>query len=194
MDTLMKILISTYPKNVRLDDRSSVVLRPLLKNDEGDLYAYFSKLPMKDRACLRDDVTDPRVIERWVNDLDYDEVLPLVARDNGKIIGSGTLHFNKIGWSRHQAEVRLTTDVNYRERGLGTHIAQNLIDIATELGLEQLSIEMSPDLQEAFFLFEKLGFKEAAVLKGFVRDLEGNEANLVLMIRFLNEPDAQFAR
>ncbi|MCK7508727.1 MAG: GNAT family N-acetyltransferase [Desulfobacterales bacterium] len=140
-------------------------------------FAYFSKLPLKDRACLRDDVTDPAVISRWVNDLDYDEVLPLVARDNGKIIGSGTSTSTRSAGRGTRLEVRLTTDVNYRERGLGTHIAQNLIDIATELGLEQLSIEMSPDLR-GLLLFEKLGFKEAAVLKGFVRDLEGNEANL----------------
>ena len=62
---------------------------------------------------------------------------------------------------------------------------QNLIDIATSLGLEQINIEIPPMLDKAFYLFEKMGFKEIAHLKGFVRDLEGNESDLVLMIKYL---------
>ena len=55
------------------------------------------------------------------------------------------------------------------------------------MGLEQISAEIPPMLDKAFYLFEKLGFKEMAVLKGFVRDMEGTESDLVLMIKFLNE-------
>ncbi|MGO9614514.1 MAG: N-acetyltransferase family protein [Dissulfurispiraceae bacterium] len=187
MEKLMEILTNNYPKEVTLLDQRRVVFRTLRKEDEKGLQAFFSELPFRERACLKEDVADPKVIERWICNLDYDNLLPLIALDNGKIIGDATLHFNPIGWTRHQGEVRLTTDLNYRERGLGTKLAQDIIQIASELGLELLSIEMSPELQEAFFLFEKLGFKEAAVLKGFIRDLEGNEANLVLMLKYLNE-------
>ena len=35
-------------------------------------------------------------------------------------------------------------------------------------------------------LFEKLGFKDMAHLAGFVKDLEGAESDLVLMIKDLN--------
>ena len=60
------------------------------------------------------------------------------------MVGDGTLHFNPIGWTRHQAELHLTTSTLFRVRELGTTLLQNLIDIATRLGLEQISIEIPP--------------------------------------------------
>jgi L-amino acid N-acyltransferase YncA len=185
MDTLLDTLVRTYPKTVSLEDDTPVTLRPLLKVDEGALLEYFGSLPPEDRLCLKEDVTDPKIIENWIYELDYDSVLPLIALHNGNIVGDATLHFNPIGWTRHQAEVRLTTSTRFRVRGLGTILLQNLIDIATKLGLEQISIEIPPVLDKAFYLFEKLGFKEVAKLQGFVKDLEGTESDLVLMVKYL---------
>jgi L-amino acid N-acyltransferase YncA len=187
MDKLSETLVTTYPQNASLDDGTPITLRPLLKGDEGGLLEYFGSLPPEDRLCLKEDVTDPKVIENWIYELNYDSVLPLLALHNGHIVGDATLHFNPIGWTRHQAELRLTTSTQYRVRGLGTLLLQNLIDIATRLGLEQISIEIPPRLDKAFYLFEKMGFKEVANLRGFVKDLEGNESDLVLMVKYLQE-------
>jgi L-amino acid N-acyltransferase YncA len=186
MDTLSEILIANYPKTVSLEDTTPVILRPLLKKDEAALLEYFGSLPPEDRMCLKEDVTDPKVIENWIYELDYDTVLPLIAFHNGNIVGDATLHFNPIGWTKHQGEVRLTTSTHYRVRGLGTILVQNLIDIATRLSLEQIHIEIPPVLDKAFYLFEKMGFKEVANLPGFVKDLEGKESDLVLMVKYLS--------
>ena len=185
METLSEILIKNYPKHLSLEDGTPLTLRPLLKDDEAALLKYFGSLPPEDRLCLKEDVTDPKVIENWIYELDYDNVLPLIALHNGNIVGDATLHFSRIGWTKHQGEVRLTTSTQYRVRGLGTILVQNLIDIATSLGLEQISIEIPPVMDKAFYLFEKMGFKEVAHLQGFVRDLQGNESDLVLMIKYL---------
>ena len=187
MDTLSEILVSTYPETVSLEDETPVVVRPLLKTDEAALLEYFGSLPPEDRLCLKEDVTDPKVIENWIYELDYDSILPLIALYNGNIVGDATLHFNPIGWTMHQAEVRLTTSTRFRVRGLGTILLQNLIDIATQLDVEQISIEVPPVLDKAFYLFEKMGFKEVAKLQGFVKDLEGTESDLVLMVKYLKE-------
>ena len=85
-----------------------------------------------------------------------------------------------------QGEIRLTTDPHFRGKGLGTMLAQEIIDVARDLGLELLSIEIAPELYEAFSLSEKLGFTKAAVLKGFIIDLDGNETDLILMTKHLN--------
>jgi L-amino acid N-acyltransferase YncA len=187
MDTLSEILIQSYPQSISLDDGTTITLRPLLKTDEAALVQYFGSLPPEDRLCLKEDVTDPSVIENWIYDLNYDTILPLAALHDDRIVGDATLHFNPIGWTRHQAELRLTTSPLYRVRGLGTTLLQNLIDIATRLGLEQISLEIPPRLDKAFYLFEKMGFKEVANLKGFVKDLEGTESDLVLMVKYLQE-------
>jgi len=186
MDALTEIIIRTFPQNITLDDGTSLTLRPMLKTDEAALLEYFGSIPPEDRLCLKEDVTDPKVIENWIYELDYDAVIPLIALHNSHIVGDATLHFNPIGWTMHQGEVRLTTATRYRVRGLGTILVQNLIDLATRLGLEQISIEMPPVLDKAFYLFEKLGFKEVANLKGFVKDLEGTESDLVLMVKYLS--------
>jgi L-amino acid N-acyltransferase YncA len=186
MDTLSEILTNSYPQRISLDDGTPVTLRPLLKGDEAVLVEYFRSLPPEDRLCLKDDVTDPKVIENWIYELNYDNLLPLIALHNGEIVGDATLHFSPIGWTRHLAEVRLTTSTQYRVRGLGTILMQNLIDIATRLGLEQLSAEIPPVLDKAFYLFEKMGFKDMAHLAGFVKDLKGEESDLVLMVKDLN--------
>jgi len=186
MDKLSEILVNTYPKSITLDDGRPVTLRPLLKTDEAALVEYFGSLPPEDRLCLKDDVGDPKVIESWIYELNYDTLLPLIALHNGNIVGDATLHFSPIGWTRHLGEVRLTTSTQYRVRGLGTILIQHLIDIATRLGLEQLSAEIPPVLDKAFYLFEKLGFKDMAHLAGFVKDLEGAESDLVLMVKDLN--------
>jgi L-amino acid N-acyltransferase YncA len=185
MDTLSELLISTYPKSVSLEDGKPITLRPLLKADEAALQEYFGSLPPEERLCLKEDVTDPKVIENWIYEMDYDSVFPLIAFHNGNIVGDATLHFNPIGWTKHQGEVRLTTSTRFRVRGLGTILLQNLIDIATHLGLEQISIEIPPVMDKAFYLFEKMEFKEVARLQGFVKDLEGKESDLVVMIKYL---------
>ncbi len=185
MKNLSDIIITDYPKTVALEDGTPITLRPLLKQDEKALLEYFQVLPLEDRLCLKEDVTDPKVIENWIFELDYHNLFPLIALIDGQIVGDATLHFSSIGWTKHQGEIRLTTSTHYRVKGLGTLLVQNLIDLATSLGLEQLSIEIPPMLDKAFYLFEKLGFKEAAHLKDFVRDIEGNESDLVLMVKSL---------
>lgn len=131
---------------------------------------------------MKDDVTDPELIRKWIFDLDYDNVLPLVAMDKDRIVANGTLKFNPVGWRNHQGEIRTTVDPEYREKGLSTLLIENLIEIAKSMGLEQLTAELAPTLDKAYFLFEKLGFKEAAVLKNFIKDQEDRYEDLVVMI------------
>ena len=187
MEKLSEVIVTKYPRAIQLGDGTQVTLRPLMKDDEQSLLAYFQQLPPEDRLCLKVDVTDPDVIKGWILDLNYDKILPIIATDNGRVIGDATLHFSPIGWNRHEGEIRLTTDPQYRVKGLGTLLIEDIIDLGRELGLEQISAEIPPMLDKAFYLFEKMGFQEVAVLKGFVRDLEGTESDLVLMIKFLNE-------
>ena len=177
------MILYQYPKLESLKDESQITIRPLRKEDEKILHEYFLRLPPEDRMCLRDDVTDPKVIENWILDLDYDVVLPLVALDVDQIVANGTLQFDPVGWTKHQGEIRITCDPGYRKKGLATTLIENLMWIAADFGLEQLTAEIAPALDEAYFLFEKLGFKEAAVLKDFIKDLKDNYQDLVLMVK-----------
>jgi L-amino acid N-acyltransferase YncA len=187
MDQFSEVIIKNYPQAVTLEDGTRVILRPLLKEDEPKLVEYFQSLTPQDRLCLQHDFADPKVVEDWIYELDYGEVFPLVALDDGRIVGHATLIFSPIGWTRHQGEVHLTTAPQLRAKGLGTLLLQNLIDLAQLIGLEQLTGEIPPMLDKAFILFGKLGFQEVEVLKGFAMDQEGRESDIVLMLKPLQK-------
>ena len=192
MNNLAGLLIKNFPKQVNLEDGTVITLRPLLKDDDQAFLAYFRSLAPEERVVLREEVTDPKVIENWMETLDYDLVLPLIALHGLRIIGAASLQFNLSAWTQHQGEVRLSTDPQYRAKGLGTLLIQTLEEIAAKLGLEQLTAEIPPELDKAFYLFEKLGYEKAAVLKGFVMDKEGRESDIVLMTKALAPAESEF--
>jgi L-amino acid N-acyltransferase YncA len=192
MHDLASLLIKTFPKQVNLEDGTIITLRPLLKDDEQAFLNYFQSLAPEERVEIKEEVTDPKVIENWMETLDYDLVLPLIALHGERIIGAASLQFNLSAWTQHQGEVRLSTDPQYRAKGLGTLLMQTLEDIAAKLGLEQLTAEIPPELDKAFYLFEKLGFEKAAVLQGFVMDKEGRESDIVLMTKSLAPAESEF--
>jgi L-amino acid N-acyltransferase YncA len=192
MNDLAEILVKIYPKKVQLEDGPAITLRPLLKDDEQALLAYFQSLAPDERVELKEEVTDPKVIENWMETMDYDLMLPLVALHEDRIVGAASLRFSLSAWTRHQGQVNLSTDPRYRAKGLGTLLLQNLEDIARHLGLEQLTAEVPPELTKAFYLFGKLGFEKAAVLPGFVMDAAGRESDIVLMIKALAPAEKEF--
>jgi L-amino acid N-acyltransferase YncA len=178
---------NSFPKTVKLKDGTNLIIRPLRKNDEKSLCEYFLRLPAKEVSRLKDDVTNPKVVEKMIFDLDYDVALPLIAFDRDRIVGNAVIKFSRIGWTRHQAEIRGTVDPEYREKGLSICIFEIIVEISKSMGIDQLIAEVSPALDEAYFLCEKVGFKEAAVLKNFIKDQEGNYEDLVIMIKELHD-------
>ena len=179
------MILHEYPKKTTLRDGTQLTLRPLRKEDQQELHDYFLRMPPEDRMGLKDDVTDPEVIENWIYDLDYDVVLPVLALDDGRIVANATLHFNQIGWTKHQGEIRITSDPEYRQKGLAARLIQELIEIAAYFGLEQLTAEIAPTSVEARTIFRKLGFNEIASLQGFVKDFEKNQADLTIMVMYI---------
>ena len=179
------MILYEYPKRTTLKDGTQLTLRPLRKEDQQALHEYFLRMPPEDRMGLKDDVTDPEVIKHWIYDLDYDVVLPVLALDNVRIVANATLHFNQIGWTKHQGEIRITSDPDYRQKGLAARLIQELIEIAAYFGLEQLTAEIAPTSVEARTIFRKLGFNEIASLQGFVKDFEENQADLTIMVMYI---------
>jgi ribosomal protein S18 acetylase RimI-like enzyme len=192
MNNLAAILVQTYPKQVKLEDGTAITLRPLLKDDEQAFLSYFQSLAPEERVDLKEEVTDPRVIGNWMENLDYDVMLPLIALKDYRIVGAASLRFSLSAWTRHQGQVNLSTDPQYRAKGLGTLLIDNLEEIATQLGLEQLTAEVPPELTKAFALLERKGFEKVAVLPGFVMDPQGRESDIVLMIKALAPAEKEF--
>jgi RimJ/RimL family protein N-acetyltransferase len=176
-----------YPKEVRVKDGSTVELRPFEKKDTDALFAFFAKLPEADRLFLKDNVTDPAVIERWAIELNYEKVFPILAWKGSEVVADATLHKNLGGWMKHVGTIRIVTAKEYQRKGLGSVLASELFLHALKSGLEKIVAEMMETQQGAKKVFEKLGFTQEAVLRGHVRDQIGVRHDLLVLTKDLEE-------
>ncbi|MFQ5840699.1 MAG: GNAT family N-acetyltransferase [Candidatus Methylomirabilales bacterium] len=184
-------MVKHYPKHEKLRDGTEVVVRLMVKEDQRALFEFFHKVPREDRLFLREDVSDPATIRAWVDGLNYDRVLPLLALIDGKVVGDGTLHRRAGGWTRHVGRVRLVIDPDYRGKGLGTLLIGELLEIGKGLQLERLVVELMGTQQAALLAFRHFGFERVAVLHRHLKDQAGRPQDLVIMIHDLMEiPEA----
>jgi len=170
-----------FPENVALRSGRRVTVRPMQPDDGPALLEFFRSLPEQDRLFLRDDVTREDVVDRFVRNLDYGRVLPLLAEHEGRIVGDATLHRNHGGWATHVGEIRLVVDPGFQRDGLGTALARLLVRHATGVGLDKLVAQVVDNQVGAKRAFGRLGFYPEAVLKGHVKDIHGTKRDLVIL-------------
>jgi RimJ/RimL family protein N-acetyltransferase len=174
-----------YRQLVTLHDGARVLLRPLTFDDRQALIDLFTPISMEDRRYMRHDVTDPDVVGRWVDELDYDKVLPIIALIGDRIVGNASLHFSA-GPARHRAEVRIFLAKEIRRRGVGSRMLQALIDLAKRRNIYLIEAQILNDQTSVIKAFQNLGFQLKCVLDdyfilpdGELRDI----AHLILRLR-----------
>jgi L-amino acid N-acyltransferase YncA len=181
--------IPGYPTVYLTTDGAQMTIRPMVPEDQDALLDFFRQIPAEDRFYLKEDVTNPAIIARWVQTLDYSRVLPLLAFLDGTIVGDGTLHHRRAGARQHIGEVRIVVAPAYRNRGVGRGLLHKLIDIAGDKGLKKLMFEVVTDTEQAArHTAQVLGFVPVAVLPAQVRDVCGAAHDLLIMERRLLDP------
>jgi RimJ/RimL family protein N-acetyltransferase len=176
-----------HPKTIQLKDGSKIVIRPLTKQDGPSLLKFFTEVPEDDRLFLKDDVTKKDVIDRWINGLDFNKVLPMIAEKDSDILGDATLHFGRYRWQRHMAEIRCVVARNYQKKGLGTALMRELVSVAERKNVGKIQANIMDVQISAQKAFQRLGFKKEAELKDFLMDKEGEMHNLILMVNDVAE-------
>jgi RimJ/RimL family protein N-acetyltransferase len=180
-------MISEYPKEVTLRDKTTIVLKPFERKDKDALLAFFQRMPEADRLFLKDDVTDPAVVNRWAVELNYDKVFPLLAWRGNDVVADATLHKNLGGWMKHVGTIRMVVAREFQKHGVGSILANELFLHALKSGLEKIVAEMMETQEGARKVFEKLGFRQEAVLHGHVRDQIGIRHDLLVLTKDLEE-------
>jgi L-amino acid N-acyltransferase YncA len=166
---------------VKLRDGREVLIRAMEKEDlEGSL-AFFRALPEENRLSLRRDLTTRELVAERIREIETGAVKRLVAVADETIIADGALELSHFGWERHVAELRLFVATQYQRKGLGMLMARALYDLAASAGIEDLIVKMMATQTAARRIFEKLGFHQEAVLRGYVKDMKGIRRDLVLM-------------
>ena len=174
--------IPGYPTVYLTEDHAEMIIRPLLPEDRADLLDFFRRIPEEDRFYLKENVTDPRVVERWAEEVDYSRALPLLAIMDGKVVGDGTLHHRRAGARRHIGEVRIVVDPAYRNRGVGRGLLHKLLELARDRGVEKLMFEVVAGTEEAArHTALLLGFVPVAALPAHVKDVGGIAHDLLIL-------------
>jgi len=180
-----------YPKHITLDDGTAVELRPLAESDHEALHGFFSRIPEEDLYYLKDDVTDLDVIRNWTHNIDHERVIALEAVVDGEIVSDATIHRTRAFSRRHIGELRVVVDPRFRQRGLGSHVIRELLDIAKELNLYKVYIDLVTRREEAAIRFaERMGFERVATLPARIMDYYGGYQDVVVMEVSLSDRNA----
>jgi L-amino acid N-acyltransferase YncA len=181
--------VGDYPKEVTLRDGSKATIRPMVPEDADALLRFFEIVAVEDRYYLKEDVTDPEVIRRWAEEIDYSRALPLLAWSDGELVADATLHRTRTLARHHIGEVRVVVAEKCRGRGLGAALIMELKEVADRRGLELLTVELvAREEQAAIRVAESLGFTRLAVLPNHAKDLHGNAREVVVLELKLRPP------
>jgi GNAT superfamily N-acetyltransferase len=108
--------------------------------DVTSLRALFACLSDRDPTLMKDDMSAPEAVGRWISDpgarfvtLDEDTVVDIVVIVPG------------VAWSRHVAQLRIVVDPARRRRGIGRALARRDLVEAVSAGRTKLLAEVLAD-------------------------------------------------
>lgn len=176
----IQALNRAYPRKISLG-QGTVTLRLMEPSDRGAVLAFARNLPHDDLLFLRLDVTVPEGVEEWMRNVEAGRTITVLAERDGTIAGYASIHHNEVLWTRHVGEIRVIVGLEYRRRGLGRLLTDEVFTIAREMGLRKMTARMTPDQKGARATFERLGFRPEALLADYVADREGKTRDLLIM-------------
>src|SRR5476651_930681 len=180
----------SYPRQVKTD-AGDIEFRLMSRSDEAAVLEFAQKLPTHDLLFLPSNISQPKVLSAWINEIERGDITSLLAVKQGKVVGCGTLVRDPHSWSPHVGEIRMVVSQDVRGQGVGRALSQETFALALGAGLEKLTVQMTVDQQAAIALFESLGFRAEALLRDHVRDIEGKTHDIVVLGHNIAQVQAQ---
>lgn len=174
----------TYRKFVNLRTGKPVMLRFLDERDRERLLQLFRNAPEEDVRFSKQDVKNVELVNYWIEHLDYDRVLPLVAvdLDTDRLIAEATLHRGK-HTAKHIGEIRIFVSRAFRGLGLGGLMLDEVISLAANLNFQILKAEVVLDHTAVLKAFCSKGFEIKCTLDGYFLCSDGVAYHVALLVR-----------
>ena len=169
-----------YPWTTTLGDKR-VTLRLMQAKDRDALLKFARSLPSDDLLFLSIDITEPEAVDGWAREVEAGRTVTVLAEADGKLVGHGTLTCNNLTWTRHLGEMQLLISPDFRGRGLGNLLADEVNAIARAKELQKVVARMASEQKGAQQVFERLGFTVEALLADYVIDRQGRTHDLIVM-------------
>ncbi len=174
-------ILGSYPREMTVGENRTVTLRLMGKSDRDRVVDFARALPPDDLLFLRRDITDPQVVDEWVLEIERGRTVTVVAEKDGELLAYASLLLHETFWGRHMGEIRVLVRSDYRGLGLGFQLASDVFAIARDAGIEQMIARMTTEQKRTRARLERLGFRVDGILRGYVRDREGNRRDLLVM-------------
>ena len=168
-------------KKAVLKEGLVVTIRDMREDDLEKSFEFFQSLSEKDRRYLRVDVTKKDLVEKRIKDLKHKRISRVVAESDEKIVADAALELEDHGWEDHIGELRLIIAKEFRRKGLGMLLADELYSLATKKGVEELVVKMMRPQVDAQAIFKRLGFHHDVTLPSFVQDMDHHKQDLIIM-------------
>src|ERR1700736_6148117 len=172
--------LRSYPHHV-VTEAGDIEFRMMGPADEVAVLDFAQKLPVHDLLFLPRDISEPRVLAAWIKEIERGSITSLLAVKSGRVVGCGAIVRDPLSWSPHVGEIRNVVSPQVRGQGVGRALSQEIFALALSMGLEKLVVQMTVDQTGAIAIFEGLGFKAEALLRGHVKDKAGKKHDIVVL-------------
>jgi RimJ/RimL family protein N-acetyltransferase len=170
----------SYPRRVNTE-AGEIEFHLMTRADEAAVLDFAKALPTHDLLFLPRNISQPKVLSAWVNEIERGDIVSLLALKDSAVVGCGTLVRDSHSWSPHVGEIRMVVSLDVRGKGVGRALSQETFALALGAGLDKLTVQMTVDQRAAIALFESLGFKAEALLRDHVRDADGQTHDIVVL-------------
>jgi L-amino acid N-acyltransferase YncA len=174
----------SYPRLATLPLGPRFLLR-FLNQGDGEFFVRLAQESSEGDLCfLKQDFHDPKVVNRWFENLRQRRVLSLAAVDlqGHRFAACANLHLGRDS-ARHVGEVRLFVSQPFRGLGLGSLLLQELLDLALDEDLQWLQAEVLAARPAALDFFQAHGFAVNSMLKDNFLDRDGVAHDVALLRR-----------
>ncbi len=133
-----------YPRHAATE-AGEIEFRLMSRSDEAAVLAFAQKLPTHDLLFLPRNISQPKVLSAWINEIERGDIVSILAMKAGTVVGCGTLVRDPHSWSPHVGEIRMVVSLEVRGQGVGRMLSQETFALALGEGLEKLSVQMTVD-------------------------------------------------
>ncbi len=179
-----------YPAAIALDG-DTLTLRFLERGDRDVILDFARRLPSHDLLFLRRDITDPESVDQWIEDIEEGYYTTIAAIRDDTIVGYASVATDRLGWTRHVAELRVLISSEMRGKRLGRLLTEQAFAFAKQRGVKKMMAQMTTDQQAAVKVFSRMGFQREARLRNQVMDRDGALHDLQIMSLDVDEFQAK---
>ena len=128
---------ASVEETITLPDGSQVQLTQMNASHRDAILTFARSLPEADLLFLSMDITNPKIVDRWLRQIESGRTRSLLAYDGEQAIGYANVHRNPTPWMRRVGEIRVNVAPQFRSRGLGRALIHRAFDMARDMGLKK---------------------------------------------------------